>query len=268
MRDQKPASSRRSIKPDKGAALSAVQAQPRPSERVRVITYNIRKGKGASGRAVVPMASIGKALAQHEADVVLCQEVFHGAHEDTWQTDRLAEALQLYSYYGGNRFRAIGHHGNTTFSRLAAEDFKNHDISTNRIERRGALYVRLHLTHTPLHVLNVHLGLNRWQRATQMKRIAKLMDEMCKAGEPVLLAGDFNDWQRSLDRWIVEELGLSSCFDLQAPEVRTWPAQRPVFSLDRIYVRNLRITNPTRLHGGAWHELSDHLPLMADLHTL
>jgi endonuclease/exonuclease/phosphatase family metal-dependent hydrolase len=235
--------------------------------RVRVITYNIRKGKGASGRAKIPMESLGEALSLHKADVVLCQEVFHSKHGGTdEQTRYLAQSLGFHSYYGANKFRAIGHHGNSTFSRLRAEHFRNHDISTNRIEKRGALYVRLSLGDMPLHVINVHLGLNKWQRATQGRFIVKLIDEMCGEGEPVLLAGDFNDWQRSLDRWFVDELGFANALAGCVPEqLATWPTQRPTLCLDRIYTRNLRATSATRLDGAKWRGLSDHLPLLADL---
>jgi endonuclease/exonuclease/phosphatase family metal-dependent hydrolase len=245
----------------------AAKVAPVPADRVRVITYNIRKGKGASGRAKIPMTNIGEALSPHKADVVLCQEVFHSKHGgDDEQTRYLAQALGFHSYYGANKFRAIGHHGNSTFSRLQAEHFKNHDISTNRIEKRGALYVRLALGRTPLHVINVHLGLNRWQRAAQGRFIVKLIDEMCKPDEPVLLAGDFNDWQRHLDRWFVDELGFSNALAGCVPEqLATWPTRRPTLCLDRIYTRNLRATNASRLDGAKWRELSDHLPLLADL---
>lgn len=237
---------------------------------LRVITYNIRKGKGASGRARIPMTTLGEALSPHKADVVLCQEVFHSKHGgDDEQTRHLAQALGFHSYYGANKFRAIGHHGNSTFSRLQAEHFRNHDISTNRIEKRGALYVRLTLGDRPLHVINVHLGLNKWQRAAQGRFIVKLIDEMCGKDDPVLLAGDFNDWQRSLDRWFVDELGFANALAGCVPEqLPTWPTARPTLCLDRIYTRNLQATNAGRLDGTKWRELSDHLPLLADLQAL
>lgn len=233
---------------------------------VRVITYNIRKGKGAHGRSAVQMAALGQALAEHDADVVLCQEVFHSSRTGASQSGHLAQAMGLSSYYGANKFRAVGHHGNTTLTRLKVESFVNHDISTNRIERRGALYVRLGLDGSPLHVFNVHLGLNRWQRLSQIKQIATVIAEVCGAGEPLLLAGDFNDWRHDLDRFIVGELGLSNAFaDHEPATILTWHARRPVFNLDRIYIRNLRVQRADRLHGAPWSELSDHLPLYAEL---
>jgi endonuclease/exonuclease/phosphatase family metal-dependent hydrolase len=233
---------------------------------LRVITYNIRKGKGSNGRSAIEMTALGAALAPHDADLVLCQEVFHSTRNGAWQSSHLAEAMGLESYYGANKFRSIGHHGNTTLTRLKVERFVNHDISTNRIERRGALYVRLDIDGTPLHVWNVHLGLNGWQRLSQVKRIAATLGELCKPGEAVLLAGDFNDWRRELDKVVVDELGFRNAFANGGPEAaRTWHAKRPVFALDRIYVRDAEVALAQRLEGEPWSALSDHLPLLAEL---
>jgi endonuclease/exonuclease/phosphatase family metal-dependent hydrolase len=212
------------------------------------------------------MDVLGRELSRHEADLVLCQEVFHCARGGASQSDHLAEAMGLRACYGANKFRGVGHHGNSTFTHLDVECFENHDISTNKIERRGALYVRLNGDVAPVHVVNVHLGLNRWQRRTQMRRIAELLDEKAERGDPVVLAGDFNDWRRELDRFIVEELGFDNAHGRFAPEAaRTWHSRRPVFSLDRIYTRNLTVTEAHRLDGDPWSHLSDHLPLVAEL---
>jgi endonuclease/exonuclease/phosphatase family metal-dependent hydrolase len=247
-------------------SIAAEERQKAVSAFLRVITYNIRKGKGSDGRSAIEMSALGAALAPHEADVVLCQEVFHSSRDGAWQSSHLAEAMGLESYYGANKFRAIGHHGNTTLTRLKVERFVNHDISTNRIERRGALYVRLDVGGKPLHVWNVHLGLNGWQRLTQMKRIAATLAEQTKPGEAVLLAGDFNDWRRELDPVIVDQLGFCNAFAKNGPEMgRTWHARRPVFALDRIYVRDAQIELAQRLDGEPWSGLSDHLPLLAEL---
>lgn len=236
------------------------------TERIRVLTYNIRKGKGPSGREAVPMSALGEAMRAHPVDLVLCQEVFHCARTGSSQSGHLAEVLGFDSYYGANKFREIGHHGNTTLTRLRVQHFENHDISTNAVERRGALYVRVQLGSTPLHVFNVHLGLNQWQRATQVRQVAEIMRRFCVKDEPVLLAGDFNDWQRKLDRVIVDELGFHNAFaGRHAHTVKTWHARRPLFSLDRIYVRHLRAQRAERFSGEPWSLLSDHLPLWAEL---
>jgi endonuclease/exonuclease/phosphatase family metal-dependent hydrolase len=235
------------------------------SDRVRVITYNIRKGKGPNGRTVVDMERIGGALAEREPDVIMCQEVFHCARTGDSQSGNLASTLGLSGYYGANKFRSVGHHGNTTLTHLTVERFENHDISTNRVERRGALYCKLQLDGTPLHIFNLHLGLNRWQRAKQMRMVGELAQQVSGGHEPILMAGDFNDWRGDIDRYVRHELGFDNPFEGHDPaEVRTWHARRPVFNLDRIYTRHLQPVLARRLDGAPWNDLSDHLPLMAE----
>jgi len=236
------------------------------THEIRLMTYNIRKGKGANGRAKNSMPRLGQALDGLKVDLLLCQEVFHGESDGSSQSAALAQSLQMSCYYGANKFRQIGHHGNTTFTRLKVERFENHDISTNRLEKRGALYLRMKFNGSSLHVFNVHLGLNKKQRLEQLSRIRRMVPERCGEDEPVVLAGDFNDWSRKLDRTVIEQLGFSNAFaDLGHKETRTWHARKPIFGLDRIYVKNLKIRKVERLSGEPWSELSDHLPLLADV---
>jgi endonuclease/exonuclease/phosphatase family metal-dependent hydrolase len=99
-----------------------------------------------------------------------------------------------------------------------------------------------------------------------VRQLAEIMEGLCVPDEPVLLAGDFNDWHRKLDRVIVGELGFHNAFaGRHAHAVKTWHSKRPVFSLDRIYVRHLKPKRAERLSGEPWSLLSDHLPLWAEL---
>jgi len=234
---------------------------------VRVITYNIRKGKGANGRSQIGMRQLGEALADHAGDLVLCQEVFHadGDPELERQSPALARALDREAYYGANKFRRVGHHGNATFTRFVVQRMQNHDLSTNRIERRGALHLTVEHQGQRVHVFNVHLGLNRWQRGAQISQLARIMRESCNASDPIVLAGDFNDWNFQLDRRLVGELGFHNALADVPDGGPTWPAGRPLLTLDRIYLRNLRASSAGRLSGKPWSELSDHLPLWAEL---
>ncbi len=234
--------------------------------QLRVITYNIRKGKGANGRLKVALDELGGAIASLGVDLLLCQEVFHSDRNNVSQSAHLAQVLGFNSYYGANRFARAGHHGNATLTSLSLQHFENHNISTGRLDQRGALYVALRYDHRPLHVFNVHLGLSQRQRTKQMRQIESLVPEKCRPGEPVLLAGDFNDWSGRLDRVVVDELGFKNAFaSTNGIKNRTWHSRRPLFELDRIYVKNLRTTQVRRLVGPPWSHLSDHLPVLAEL---
>jgi endonuclease/exonuclease/phosphatase family metal-dependent hydrolase len=235
-------------------------------KQLRLVTYNIRKGKGASGRQAHSVTALGQALAKHRLDILLCQEVFHSRLAGTSQSALLARALDLQPYYEPNKRRRIGHHGNAIFTSLPASCVHNFDISTNRIERRGALYARLETGGRPLHIVNVHLGLNQRQRITQVGRIEMILGLHVGDHEPVILAGDFNDWTERLDALIVRGLGLHNAFrHLRGEKSYTWHARRPMFNLDRVYVRNVAVRKTRRLIGDPWHDLSDHLPLWVEI---
>src|SRR5438128_922998 len=89
--------------------------------RLRFLTYNIRKGKGASGNLDGSVDALGEAIAVHKPDVVLCQEVFHGTRRPVQQSARIGEVLGLSHYYEPNRTRRVGHHGNATFTRFPVD---------------------------------------------------------------------------------------------------------------------------------------------------
>lgn len=236
------------------------------ASRLKFVTYNIRKGKGASGKLRTGVSDLGRALSAFRPDVVLCQEVFHGYDPEVSQSNELASLLALNPYYEPNKQRRIGHHGNATFTKHPVLQVHNYDVSTNPIERRGVLYARLLLGDRPVHVLNVHLGLNQGQRLAQITRVQTILGERCGSKDPVILAGDFNDWNGRVDKVVQGELGMVNAFaHLPQRLVNTWHARRPVFNLDRVYTKNLEVAYAQRLHGDPWQELSDHLPLWVEL---
>lgn len=240
------------------------------NQNLRLITYNIRKGKGASGRKDGCVDSIGQALKGLNPDLLLCQEVFHAdpsyAQSDRQQSQTLGQKLAMVPCYGPNRVRRRGEYGNATLSKLPVEYVQNHDVTTNMIEKRGVLYARLNMGDKPLHVFNAHLGLNQPQRLRQIRRIAAIISETCGKDEPVLLAGDFNDWTRRIDQEVVGRMGfINAMADVTGPQSLTWHVRRPVFNLDRVYLRHLEVRTAERLAGAPWNELSDHFPLMAEL---
>lgn len=236
------------------------------SQFIRLVTYNIRKGKGASGRSTAGVTALGDALRGISPDIVLCQEVFHGGTPDSEQSTELASLLNLRCYYEPNKRRRIGHHGNATFLQHDVAVAQNYDISTNFIERRGALYVRARVHGCTVHIVNAHLGLNTRQRLAQVRRIAAIVSDNAANGEPVVLAGDFNDWNGRVDRVLVSELGFVDALGHMPKEhVCTWHARRPLLNLDRVYLRNVRAVTGRRVDGKPWHELSDHLPVAVEL---
>lgn len=109
---------------------------------------------------------------------------------------------------------------------------------------------------------NVHLGLAGYERKIQLRR---LMAANAIAGwgpdQPLLLGGDFNDVWGSLGRRLLLPHGLRNA----SGKTRTFPAIRPLRSLDSIYYRGpLQLQSVFAGRIGLARQASDHLPLIAD----
>ncbi len=230
---------------------------------IRVITYNIRKGKG-NGQGKPEFSALAESLREWKADLVLFQEVFHN-RQDVDQSDALATGLAAEWRYGANAQYRRGHHGNTTVSKWPILTSENRDLSTNPIERRGCLYTRIESPfQTPLHVLNTHFGLSHRQRRTQAERVGNWLQQMTSPGEPVILGGDFNDWSGRLDPEICGRTDLQNAMTrLSALDRKTWSTRRPLFALDRLYIRGLTISEVRVLRDPPFDRLSDHFPVLA-----
>lgn len=227
---------------------------------MKVITYNLHKGRTRAGRHMLLEAT--QALAAREPDLLLCQEVYHGDHESTHQARLLSEAMGHVHEFGPNAFYRTGCHGNATFSRANAVRAVNVNISESLFERRGMLCTWFETGDGPLLVLNVHFSLTGRQRRRQWYMLLQALPGDLSV--PVLAAGDFNDWSGSLDRR-VQRAGIlrNALWDVPRYERPTYPAGRPVFALDRFYYRGLRLASVQVLTGLPWSRLSDHLPVEA-----
>jgi len=237
-----------------------------PGRDLRLLTWNIRKGKGADGRGA-PIRALADAIVRHRPHLVLCQEVFHpSAAGAAAQSDELASRLAMSPAYGPNAVYRRGSHGNATFSILPLLHVENRDLSTNPVERRGVLYTLLELPDAPLHVFNTHLGLNAIQRRRQVRRIAALIEARVPPGEPLVLAGDFNDWTGAIQRAVVRRCDVECALrDVARADRRSWPSRRPVFGLDRVYVRGLVPVAVSVVRDPPFDTLSDHLPIRVTL---
>ena len=84
--------------------------------------------------------------------------------------------------------------------------------------------------------------------------------------EPLIVAGDFNDWGDRLDA-LMTACGLARGVVEGDPPTRfnTFPSRLPLFSMDRIYTRGFQCLSTAVPRGAAWARMSDHLPLAAEL---
>jgi endonuclease/exonuclease/phosphatase family metal-dependent hydrolase len=186
--------------------------------------------------------------------------------------------------YGMNAVYDHGHHGNALLSNFPIADTRNHDVSDHAYEQRGILHCVLKTPAGLVHCYVVHLGLFEGGRARQAEALIACVKASAAHGEPVIIAGDFNDWRNTLSDKLRSALGVCEVFDelgtgasladlvrtmvgrgtAQRP-ARTFPAFAPWFRLDRIYVRGFKVTHAQVLHGTVWAKLSDHAPIVATL---
>lgn len=242
-------------------------------------TYNIHKGMSPLNRKLV-IHGVREKLHALDADIVLLQEV-QGAHARQearfadWPTgtqhDHIAEGRYRDIVYGKNADHRHGHHGNAILSAYPVLDWVNRDVSHHRFESRGHLLARVALPGwaQPVTCVCVHLGLMQRSRTMQIHQLIEFLNESAEKNAPLIVAGDFNDWRArssGLSRALRDALNLEEVFEtVQGKHARTFPAFFPMLSLDRIYVRGVKIEEVLRLHGEVngvrWRGLSDHVGL-------
>ncbi|MBK6717591.1 MAG: endonuclease/exonuclease/phosphatase family protein [Burkholderiales bacterium] len=245
---------------------------------LRVATYNIHKGvRGLGPRRRLEIHNLGLGIAALDADLVFLQEVRLFHHRDARHFDRTwfgwpeqgqADFLAPDGYESAYRTNAItrdGEHGNALLSRWPLGEVEHHDVSDHRFEQRGLLHVVVQLQMRRLHAIVAHFGLIHASRVRQARRLCSYVAAEVPAGDPVLVAGDFNDWGERLDP-VMEQGGLQRARP-PGPVRRfaTFPSRMPLFGLDRVYSRGLRCTGQQVPRGPAWARMSDHLPLVVEL---
>ncbi len=263
--------------------------------KLRVATYNIHKGvTNIRGRPRIH--DVRLAVHSIDADILFLQEVQdrnerlvrHRSYPKTTQLDYLATIGYEHRAYGMNAVYPHGHHGNAILSRHPIGHFTNHDISDHALEKRGLLHAVARPARgkgNDVHLICVHLGLIKRSRVRQARFLIDFVQEEIPKKSPIIIAGDFNDWQRGVDDLLHEALDVTevgsvsetpqprSLLDLLVPwratpkisVARTFPSFAPWLTLDRIYVRGFRVLKTEVPRGLAWAKRSDHMPLIAEL---
>jgi endonuclease/exonuclease/phosphatase family metal-dependent hydrolase len=241
---------------------------------IKVLTYNIHKGFDRFNRDFV-LHRIKEILQQDDVDVVLLQEIqgYHLHHEkqleawpDVSQFEFLADHLWPHYAYGKNAIYRQGHHGNAILSKFDIVEWNNLNLSRFQRASRSLLHGRIELPESkcPLHLLCVHLDLLGFERKRQLRMLKTYIDESIDPREAIILGGDFNHWQGGIGKSLEAQLGMREAFrQLHGCYARTFPSNRPVLCMDRIYFRGIELVDAGCHEHLPWTELSDHLPLYA-----
>lgn len=239
-----------------------------------IATWNIHKGFSQFNRRMM-VHQLRDSLRELSADIVFLQEVqglhlAHGVRHPGWpsapQHEFLAEGVWDNYSYGSNMVYDHGHHGNAILSRFPIAHEHNQDVTHLRFDKRGLLHCAVELPQLarPLHCVCVHLSLFGRSRRLQLDALASRIEDLVPANEPLLIAGDFNDWRNRADDLLADRLGLVEVFSGagQRPS-RSYPATLPLFRLDRIYQRGLQAVSTRVDAGRPWSTISDHAVLSA-----
>lgn len=250
---------------------------------LKIMTVNVHMGFAAFRRRVI-LSELRDAVRTVGADVVCLQEVLgihagHAARHRDWPDEPhyeyLADSMWPQFAYGRNAVYPEGHHGNALLSKFPIVGHTNHDVSVpgngrgdRAPEKRGLLHCVLKVPghRQGVHVICAHLGLSEDQRDHQLALLLRTIEVEVPDGEPLIVAGDFNDWRGRAHAILAAGAGLQEVFvQARGAAARTFPARLPLLRLDRIYVRNAGSHAPVVLPRKPWSHLSDHAPLVAEI---
>ena len=242
------------------------------SVELRVLSLNLHKGFSMFNRRFV-LHELKRAILDVSADLVFLQEVIgdhqiHSENIEDWpeapQYEFLADSIWSDYAYGRNAVYTEGHHGNAILSKWPIKKWQNIDVSEHSSESRGILHCEIVVDEKSLHCLCVHFGLLEKFRREQLKKLQKYIQTNIMATDPVIVAGDFNDWRLKAKEGFSDPSGFREVFEELDGRVRkTFPSLLPILSLDRIYFKNLSPNEVLPIDGKLWSKLSDHRPLAA-----
>lgn len=255
------------------SAIPKDTAHAPPVHSLRIMTANVHKGFTFFNRKFM-LPELRDAVNTTGVDVVFMQEVLgsharHAGRFANWPTtphyEYLADTMWSDFAYGRNAVYPEGDHGNALMSKFPILRHENRDVSIHGTEERGLLHSVLDVPGQPeVHAICVHLGLRETHRQQQLELLRELLDSL-PADEPVIVAGDFNDWRRRADA-VLARSGMREAFvEATGAPARSFPARWPLLCLDRIYVRNATTHYPQVLTRKPWSHLSDHAPLVVEV---
>lgn len=207
---------------------------------VRVVSYNIHKGRSATGNRE-SLADLRLGLYSLNPDLVFLQEV-QGRNDlcatlDS-QHESLAAALSLKTAYGCNAIREHTDHGNALLSKYSILQYENQDVSDHSLEQRGLLHAVVEIDDRAVHCIVVHLGLFSGGRIRQIQALVQRIKSLVPAHAPLIIAGDFNDWTNKLAPIFVEQLSLYEVFSFSPEGPKRFKLKKPMRWLRQSFVND------------------------------
>jgi endonuclease/exonuclease/phosphatase family metal-dependent hydrolase len=240
--------------------------------KLKILSYNIHKGYDRGNKNYF-LKEIKDFIKSSHADIVFLQEVV-GQYKKKGLVDSqfefLADSIWKHYSYAKNSLYDHGHHGNLILSKYPIESWENINITTNALEKRGFLVCKINIPHKKnksIYVACAHLDLLHRGRKIQYQTIKKkILSLDVEDHEPLIIAGDFNDWNKKCTTVFENDLGMKEAYKMTHGKfAKTFPADFPMLTLDRIYVKNLNVTKSQILKHDHSNHFSDHLPLFCEV---
>lgn len=241
--------------------------------RLTLMTYNVHSCVGKNGKA--SPSSIAEVIAYYNPDIVALQELDIGLIRSgrTDQAQMIAKDLEMDFHFHPSLTIEKGQYGNAILSRHSMRLIKAGELPTlpgrNTLEKRGALWVEVMYDGHKIQIINTHLGLNRKERSAQLNTLLGqqwLQHPGCQA--PITFCGDLNasplsKVYRRLRAYLHD---TQDHVDRKRPQ-KTWPSGFPIVRLDYIFTStDIKAISVFAPRTPLTRTVSDHLPLIAELH--
>ncbi len=228
------------------------------SGALRVLSWNVHGCIDTRGR--YRPEEVASMLQRLDADILALQEIDTRRRPagEINARELFERTVADHSVFAATLADASGQYGHMLMSRFPIEEAHIHDLPRVDKEPRKLIHGRVRTDQGPVDAFATHLGFRRREQASQARAVAGLISN---AGHPVILLGDLNERFR---RGAVFR-ALNPQFQ-SAPRRATFPSRWPVLPLDQIWFQSLRLVHSRVCRESG--DLSDHLPVMAELSRL
>ena len=242
--------------------------------KLKILSYNIHKGFDWKNQSYY-IQEMKKMIQDLDVDIVFLQEVvgkneyFKNKGMIDEQFEFLADGIWEHFSYAQNAIYDHGHHGNLILSKFPISSWENINISTKPWEKRGMLVCKIVIPDSEkyFYATCLHLNLFHSGRKIQYRDIGNYLS--MKSGNediPLVVAGDFNDWNKQSSKYFEKVLGMKETHKMiHGYYAKTFPSVFPLLCLDRIYVKHLKIVSARLVLRSRENPLSDHLPLLSEV---
>lgn len=232
---------------------------PEGSPHFRIATYNVHSCVGVDAK--FSPARVADVIRNLDCPLVGLQEVgwHHRGEIGLDQFDYLSRATGLQAHPGPTKHNDRAHYGNALLTNLPVRALRQIDLTVGSREPRGAIDADVEIEGRLVRVIVAHLGLDPWERNTQIGRVLHAVDDGGR--RPTVFLGDLNEWRGRSPR--IRRLHHTFP-DCAAP--RSFHVRMPALRLDRIFVTgDLLLSSFDVVRTPLTRRASDHLPVRATI---